>query len=153
MLARRPLAVARRIAAAAVVALALASCQRPAPSVTVVSGTTSVNKEADVWCFPGQSQAQSNCARRDASVPALAVTPGQRVGVDVGKDVAKRGWLVQLSTQGGQPQSSEVLVDKYYFAFTAPNAGGTLRLVVRAVDPQDAAGGASGQWTFDLTSK
>lgn len=152
MTARRPLAAAGRIGAVLVALLALAACQRPAPVVTVVSGTTSVWKEADVWCFPGQSQAQNNCARRDNSVAKITVTPGQRVAVDVSRDVAARGWQVELSAPGSQPQSSEVQVDKHYFAFTAPNAGGTLRLVVRAVDPQNAQA-ATGLWTFDLITK
>lgn len=149
----RPLAVAGRLGAVVAVALALAGCQRPAPTVTVVSGTSSVNKEADTWCFPGQSEARGNCARRDTSVASLAVAPGQRVGVDVDKQVKQRGWLVELSAQGGQPQSSDVLTDKQYFTFTAPNAGGTLRLVVRAVDPSNPGTGSTGQWTFDLTAK
>jgi hypothetical protein len=147
---------ARRLLAASVAGvavLALAGCQRPAPIVTVVSGTSSTWKEADAYCFPGQSVQQGNCARRDSHVAKLEVVPGQRVGVDVSRPVQERGWLVELSSPGNQPQSSDVQ-KSHYFSFTAPNTGPQgLRLTVKAVDPKDPAGTQTGQWSFELVPK
>lgn len=148
MTARRPLAVL--LAGGGLVALT--GCQAPAPIVTLVNGTTTVHKEADVWCFGGQPVGQGNCAHRDGSVQKIAVKPGTRLGVDVSKQVAQRGWVLQLSSgDGGQPQTTQVLKDTHYFSFTAPDVSGAgLKLTVNAVEPNDPAGQPTGQWTFQL---
>jgi hypothetical protein len=145
---------ARRLLAASLAGtavLALSGCQKPAPIVTVVSGTSSTWKEADVYCFAGAAADLNTCSRRDTKIPHLTVKPGERVGVDVGKAVAK-GWLVELSQPGGQqqPQQSGVQVDTHYFSFTAPDAA--VRLTVRQVDPKNPQAQA-GQWSFDLAPK
>jgi hypothetical protein len=137
-------------AGAAVVALT--GCERPAPIVTVVSGTTSEWKEADVFCFEGQSFADGDCAERAEGPTELPVSPGQQVGVDVSKAVVDRGWFIELSAPGGQEgqsQQSDVFEDQHYFAFTAPAVGPEgLRLTVRTVG--EDGGEPSGEWTFDL---
>jgi hypothetical protein len=141
---------------AGVAALALTGCERPAPIVTVVSGTNSEWKEADVWCFEGQSFEAGDCAQRAEGPTRLDVKPGEQVGVDVSKSVVERGWVVELSSPDGQqePQQSQVFEDQHYFAFTAPSAGPQgLRLTVRAVGEQGESGPPSGVWTFDLVPR
>jgi hypothetical protein len=148
----------RRLLAALSAGVAVASltgCERPAPIVTVVSGTTSEWKEADVYCFEGQSLAQENCATRAEGPVQLPVSPGQQIGVDVSKAVADRGWFIQLSSPGGdsEPQQSDVFDDDHYFGFTAPNVGEQgLRLTVFTVGEQGEQGQPSGEWTFDLVA-
>jgi hypothetical protein len=152
MTARRLLAA---VSAGAAV-LALSACERPAPIVTVVSGTNSEWKEADVYCFEGQSLGDSDCAERSTESVAVPVEPGQRVGVDVSKDVAERGWFIELSAPDGQgeAQSSDIQVDRHYFSFTAPNVGPEgLRLTVKALDEDDPRGSHTGEWTFDLVPR
>jgi len=136
---------------AGVAVVSLTGCERPAPIVTVVSGTTSEWKEADLYCFDGQSLQDDECLQRDEGPTVLGVKPGQQVGVDVSKAVADRGWYVELTQPGAdaQPQQSEVFEDQHYFAFTAPSIGeGGLRLVVRTVSEDGQTD--SGEWLFDL---
>ena len=152
MTPRRRLLAALTAGAAVV---SLTGCERPAPIVTVVSGTTSEWKEADVYCFEGQSLADDTCAQRAEGPTVIEVEPGQQVGVDVSKALVDRGWFVELTTPGGgdtQPQQSEVFEDQHYFAFTAPAVGPEgLRLVVRSVGG-DGADATTGEWVFDLVA-
>ena len=152
----------RRLLAAAPtvgVLLALSACEKPAPIVTVVSGGESVYAEANTWCFEGQTP--PDCASRHEGTTQLSVRGGETVGVDVDKELADRGWYVELSDpaapeEGAQPQRSEVQ-DGHYFTFTAPNlpAGSELLLTVHAVgegeDP--AAAEPTGEWSFTLTPR
>jgi hypothetical protein len=138
---------------AGVAVVSLTGCERPAPIVTVVSGTTSEWKEADLYCFDGQSLQNDECVQRAEGPTVLEVKPGQQVGVDVSKAVVDRGWYVELAQPGGdtQPQQSEVFEDEHYFAFTAPSIGeGGLRLVVRTVGEDGQTD--SGEWLFDLVA-
>ena len=146
----------RRLIAAVSAGVAVASltgCERPAPIVTVVSGTNSEWKEADLFCFEGQAFESGNCAERGEGPVELPVAPGQQVGVDVSKAVVERGWFIELSAPegGGEAQQSEVFQDEHYFAFTAQQLTGPgLRLTVNALGPEGEAGPPSGTWTFDL---
>jgi hypothetical protein len=151
MTARRRLAVTLTALAAAG---ALTGCERPAPIVTVVSGTNSEWKEADVYCFEGQSFANDDCAVRADEPVRIPVVPGEQVGVDVSKHVVERGWFVELTGPDGQPQQGPVQEDRHWFAFTAPNVGPDgLRLVVRALGEEGPQGEPSGEWTFDLVPR
>lgn len=141
----------RRLLAAVTAGVAVASltgCERPAPIVTVVSGTTSEWKEADAYCFQADE-----CVEHAHGPTVLPVRPGQQVGVDVSKALVDRGWFIELSAPGseGQSQQSEVFRDQHYFAFTTPSIGPEgLRLVVRSLG---AGGeGTSGEWVFDLVA-
>jgi hypothetical protein len=134
---------------AGVAVLPLAACERPAPIVTVVSGTTSEWKEADTFCFTADE-----CVEHGEGPTPLPVRPGQQVGVDVSKAVVDRGWFIELSSPSGegQAQQSEVFDDQHYFAFTAPSIGPEgLRLVVRSLGT-GGEGTTSGEWVFDLVA-
>jgi hypothetical protein len=151
---RRLLVAAGRLGTAGAVALALTACERPAPIVTVVAGAASEWKEADVFCFEGQTPG-GDCARRATGPTRIEVGPGQRVGVDVSKDVVERGWYIELSLPGGEgePESSELLVDQHYFSFTPRVGPEGLRLTVKAVGESGPRSPASGEWAFDLVAK
>ncbi len=152
MNARRLLASASAVGAC----LALSACEKPVPIVTVVSGGESVYTEASTWCFEGQTP--PDCAQRESGVPSLSVRGGETVGVDVDRELAERGWYIELAepegqgaegSQPSQPQRSGEQ-DGHYFTFTAPNLppGSELLLHVRAVGEGDQD---SGEVTFRLT--
>jgi hypothetical protein len=154
MTARRLLTAAGRLGLAGAAVVALTACERPAPIVTVFSGTTSEWKEADIFCFEGQSLDQENCAERHPEVPRIPVAPGERVGVDVSKGVAERGWYLELSGPGGsgEAQASDVQVDRHYFGFSAPQVGEDgLRLTI--VTMSEGGRQPSGRWSFDLVPR
>ena len=149
-----------RLAATATAVLALVGltgCERPAPIVTVVSGGTSVHTEAAVWCFEGQSAQAGDCARRAEGETVLPVSPGQRVGVDVSRPVVERGWFLELGDPAaqGQAQTSPVMEDEHYFAFTAPNIepGSSLSLTVRTVGEDGNPANPTGEWRFTLVRR
>ena len=137
-------------ATSAIALLALTGCERPAPIVTVTSGGDSVHKAADVYCF--EEQSGDECAERAEGVTTLEVSPGQQVGVDVDKDVAERGWYIELAARDGQgqPQRSDVQ-DDHYFAFTLQGIGEEgLVLSVKALPEEGSEDEESGLWTFEL---
>ena len=153
MTARRLLATAGRLSVVGVAALALTGCEKPAPIVTVVSGTTSEWKEADVYCFEGQSLTDDQCVQRAEEPTRIEVSPGDRVGVDVDEDVVERGWYLELGGAGGEGevQASDIQLERHYFAFTAPALGPDgLRLTVKAVGEDGPRGPHSGEWVFEL---
>ena len=150
MITRRRLAAS---ASAAGALLALTACEKPAPIVTVVSGGESVYSEATTWCF--EEQTPPDCAERADGVTELAVRGGQTVGIYGDKELAERGWVIELSQpegqgQAAQPQRSEPQ-DGHYFTFTAPNlpTGSSLLLTVRAVGEGEQE--PTGEWQFALT--
>jgi hypothetical protein len=146
----------RRLLAAASVTLALTAltgCERPAPLVTVVSGGTSVYTEAAAYCFgEGQTLPSGSCATRATTVPRLQTRQGERIGIDVDKELSDRGWQLELQDPADpqRTQASATITD-HYFPFTAPGIApeGTLLLTVRTVD---ADGAATGEWRFELVN-
>ena len=150
MTARRRLLAA---ASAAVAVAALTGCEKPVPIVTVVSGAHSEWKEADVFCEEGQSFEADEYVRRDQPATRIEVAPGQRIGVDVDREIVERGWFFELSdpSREGQSQLSGVQEDKHYFGFSGLSLSGQgLRLTVYAVGEDGPEGEPSGQWSFDL---
>lgn len=158
MNARRRL-LATTSAVGALLALTACALEKPAPLVTLVSGGESIHKEANTWCFEGQEP--PGCAERAQGTKELSVRGGETVGVDVGDEVAERGWFIELSDPtagpGAAPQRSEPQTG-HYFAFTAPNlpSGTTLDLTVKALPEQELADPVaepSGVWRFTLTPR
>lgn len=148
MTARRRLTAAM---SAGFALLVLTACEKPAPIVTVVSGGQSEWSEATTFCFEGQSAQEANCASRATGVTELEVRPGERVGVDVSKEVVERTWLLELG-EGEQAQQSPVFEDRHYFSFTAPNIGPEgLPLTIRTIDESGQV--QTGEWQFRLLLK
>lgn len=152
MTARRRLLAA---ASATFTLAALAGCEKPAPLVTVVSGGESVYAEAVTFCFDeGSTLDSGNCATRHEGPTRLAVRAGEKVGVDVGKELEERGWQLTLVDPNSpdSPQTSPTIVDNHYFSFTAPGlaAGSRLMLVVQTLDPAEQP---TGEWQFELVPR
>lgn len=147
----------RRLLAAASATFALAAltaCEKPAPIVTVVSGGTSVYTEASAFCFDEDATLQSaECAQRATEPTRIAVRPGERIGIDVDKELAERGWQLEIADpQDPQRTQASPTITDHYFPFTAPGIApdGMLLLTVRTVDEQ---GVPTGEWLFELVSE
>lgn len=147
----------RRLLAAASATFALAAltgCEKPAPLVTVVSSGASVYTEAASYCFDsGQTLAAGTCATRATDVPRLETRQGERIGIDVDKELAERGWQLEIVDPADpqRTQASATITD-HYFPFTAPGIAprGTLLLTVRTVDADNAP---TGEWRFELVNR
>ncbi|MCW2678758.1 MAG: hypothetical protein JWM62_159 [Frankiales bacterium] len=151
MTARRRLLAA---ASATFALTALTACEKPAPLVTVVSGGTSVYSQAAAYCFDeGQTLQDGDCATRATELRRLEVRQGERIGIDVDKELVERGWQLEL-VDPADPQSAQAssTITDHYFPFTAPGIapGGKLVLTVRTVGEGDAP---TGEWQFELVNR
>lgn len=156
----------RRTASAALAAatalLALAACEKPAPSTTVFSGTTSAHREAICWSFEAdQAVEKGDCSLDLEAQPAdevantlldeiaiIPTTPGETVGISVDPAVAENGWLVSIN---GALLTRSPVTEKY-FRFSMPPRplrDGDAQLVVQAVT--EAGDEIRGSWIFGLT--
>ena len=135
--------------------LALTGCTKPAPAVTVWSGTHSVHAEANCWQFAKQTPlSPKECpqevltkATAGEGVPRVAVRGGNIIGISVDPVVAAGGWSVLVA---GQTLGSN-LTDSYH-RFTFPETGATdpagySLQVVAGAQPS----GARGYWFFQLS--
>lgn len=142
------------IAALGLAALALTGCTKPSPTVSVVSGTHSVNEEALCWDF-NVDESGLDCQNlatnlQDAMPSALAVPSmiGNTVGISVDPVVAEEGWTAFFN---GQPLSQTPITETYY-RFTIP-AGTTLDaegtpLAVASISDNKMRG----LWLFKITN-
>lgn len=110
-----------------VVALALAlaggglvGCEKPVPTVTVFSGTSSVRAEALCGTSELSVIQPAECAvdalDSNESLDRLSVKSGNTVGISVDPAIAEKGWSVRIGTQAlnANPISST------YFRFSWP---------------------------------
>lgn len=136
--------------------IALTSCTKPAPEVTIWSPDSSVIAPATCWAEDSTpSQALTQCIENAASanpaeLPTLAVAGGNTLGINVESEVAEAGWQPSVD---GQPITSDVL-NQTYFRLTLPEGRALppdgLILSVRA----RGTGGTSdrGVWVFRIVS-
>lgn len=138
----------------AVVALTtLTGCQKPTPIVTMVSGSTSVHRDATIFCFEGQSAQQQNCrTAKDTGPTVLEVKPGSTVGIDVARDLAENGWVVVLPGNDQDPSNDQASgkQDEHYFSFTPQFESGPLPVEVRMLDDGRTDAPTIGNWRFVL---
>lgn len=149
---RRPLVAA----SAAAALLGLSGCEAPTPIVTLQSGTQVVTAEARSWCFgdaPGE-----DCRSGPAAPTTLEASPGQLVAVDVAKEIADRGWVLQQEVAGSPQQSGAYDPrDDHHFTITMPPV--PVQLTVSALDgTKDAEGRydatrVTGTWLFLVNPK
>ena len=151
MTTRRRLLAA--VSATGAMAALLTGCEKPAPIVTVVSGGSSVYSEAGTFCFEeDQTVGAGQCATRESEVKRLEVRAGERVGIDVDKELVDRGWQLEIADpQDPQRTQASGTITDHYFPFTAPGIapGGKLVLTVRTVNEGSEP---TGEWTFDLVN-
>jgi len=149
----RPRRVVALAATAAAAGLLLTACEKPAPGVSVFSGTTTEWREAVCWAFEADALEPGDCAQdviTEAStgdgVARIPVLPGETIGISVDPKVAEQGWTPVI----GQQRLTSTPLETTYFRFTYPDlqelpADGVLLQVV-------AGRGEStkGIWVFRL---
>ena len=149
----RPRRVVALAATAAAAGLLLTACEKPAPGVSVFSGTTTEWREAVCWAFEANALEPGDCAQdviTEAStgdgVARIPVLPGETIGISVDPKVAEQGWTPVI----GQQRLTSTPLETTYFRFTYPDlqelpADGVLLQVV-------AGRGEStkGIWVFRL---
>jgi len=128
----------------------LSGCEKPPPSVTVWSGTGSVNEAAQCWSFESANLGPDQCAadilqgNRATGVPTLPITSGNTVGISVDNEVAAAGWTPII---GGQKVLEQPITDTY-FRFTMPLVGPEQPIPLQIVAGKDA--NIRGVWIFQL---
>jgi hypothetical protein len=76
----------------------LAGCDKPAPKVTVQSGSFSTTITPSTYCFDA-----SHCRNSVIDLPVIDARPDDRVLVDVPRELVGRGWSVTaLSLDGAK---------------------------------------------------
>lgn len=109
------------VAIAAAAAASLAGCEKPAPRVTVFSGS------ASEWvapvCFSAEGQLDAQQCLTDAAskaaagqTPRLTVAQGNTVGISVDPAIAESGWMPMIAGQ----QLAAAPLTSTYFRFTFP---------------------------------
>jgi hypothetical protein len=152
MTARRRLLAA---ASATTALVALTGCEKPAPLVTLVAGGQSVYSEASGYCFEeDQTLAAGGCAEREQAVQRLETREGERIGIDVDKELVDRGWQLEIVDPADPERgvASGRLTD-HYLPIQAPGIrqGGRLRLIVRTVSGEQDT--PTGEWQFELVNR
>jgi hypothetical protein len=120
---------------------AVSACEKPAPYVTVVSGTTSASARAACYAHTGTVDVACGGLAR---APVLPVTAGDRVGVSVDSSMLPGGWYVAAQQGRSRP------ISDYYFAFQVGDAdlrGGDMVLRVVDLGRQQRP---KGVWVFRL---
>lgn len=132
--------------------LALTACEKPAPGVTVVSGSTSAHRAALCWSFDGAPLSPETCAQdvvtralEGAEVGRIPVVPGDVIGISVDPVVADAGWFPVIGSQ----RLTQTPITSTYYRFTYPDlqqvpADGVSLQVVAGAD------GTLGLWVFQL---
>lgn len=147
MTMRRTAVIAGMLATAA---LTLSACEKPAPAVTVWSGSSSDRAEARCWSSDAtQTVNLSSCVAGGTGVPTLSVLPGQTIGISVDTVVAQDGWY---PTIGNQRLTAQPLTTTYYrFALSESDLAQPLQLRVLSL----GQGGQQlrGVWLFELTRR
>lgn len=147
MMLRRVLLVGALVVAGA----GLAGCEKPAPAVTVFSGTSSVRASALCWSHTGEALDNKQCSRdiltavEEGPAPRLKVRPGNVVGISVDPAIAERGWVPIVAGQ----RLVERPITETYYRFTFPS----LQLPEKGVGLQVSAGGSGdllGLWAVRL---
>jgi hypothetical protein len=136
--------------------LALAGCSKPTPGVTLVSGKKSVHTEASNYCGGRILTATTECVKRSRPT-VLETRQGDQVGIDVDRDLTKRGWFV-LDLDSNTRYSYQ---DSHYLAFDADFTNrplpGVINLEVREVEHRPSSdkdlSPVIGIWRFQLVQK
>lgn len=145
MLSRRAAAIAVLVATAPLV---LAACSKPIPRVAVfVNGNTEFT-DASVYCFEGQSIDAEECAVASVEPPELVMQQLDRVGVDVPREIAENGYVVEV---GGRP-AGQISQETYFGVPLSLPDGEQTTLRVVALSSPDESAEVTGVWRFSLMS-
>jgi hypothetical protein len=78
-------------------ATVLTACQKPAPNVSVLSGSTFRTVSPSTYCF-----AATTCRPGPLDLPEVSAAPDSKVLVDVPRQVMSRGWAVLALSLNGR---------------------------------------------------
>lgn len=124
----------------------LTACTRPAPYITLQTGSNTFSVSPQVWCF---DQNQKNCQRNDHYNPrTIHAAAGSTILIDVPAVVASQHWLATAYVDNnGQQQtldaaSSSFVSDRHSTRVQVPQdaAGGSYILAVKSTTGQYATG-------------
>ena len=123
----------------------LTSCEEPTPLVTVQSGSTVVKANATTYVRDGKVQ------RYAQDVPVLPVRLGDRVNIDVERNLAAQGWFVAFEGERVTPLLHDHAASVLVTGFTQNNDL-TMRIFAppSSSNADSPAGGAS---IFRLTQE
>lgn len=120
-------------AAVAAVGAMVTGCEKPPPSISVWSGTESLNTGALCWAGDSSSLTPRQCAQdilggsRSDGVPTLATQPGNTFGISVDPVVAEAGWQIRVD---GQPVVRQTLETNYHrLVYATPDQPITVQIV------------------------
>ena len=135
--------------------LALSGCSKNNPGATVWSGTKSAHTNAACWSEDAAVTPKA-CAQQlvagastSKSIPTVAVTADQTIGISVDPKVAENGWYVAIAGQRFNDQA----ITGTYFRFTFPRvsvpaAGYDMQIIAQGKD-----GATRGIWLYKLMPK
>ncbi len=139
---------------------ALTACEKPAPLVTVFSGTNSEWSRALCWSEdPAEPIQAQGCAAsivaaagEGGAAPSINVLPGSVVGISVDPVVSDNGWYPVIGTE----RLSETPITSTYFRFTFPEFQALpeegLEMRVQAVG-ENGENDLRGIWVFRITTE
>jgi hypothetical protein len=138
------------VPAVAVMALGLTACEKPNPSASAFSGTTTVYQQAPCWAPEGSTLDEKSCpqdlllAVTGDGAKAVPLLAGQTIGIAVDPSVADVGWFPVL---GGTRLTSAPVKDTY-FRFTPTEQQAAAATTLAVVAGNDT--GTRGVWMFTL---
>jgi hypothetical protein len=155
--------VSRRLtplALGAGVLLLVTGCQKPSPSITLVSSGHTTHFEAQQWCRDGKVLNGGNeCPGTGPTLLEIVrADGGDQVGIDVDSAVADAGWYV-FNTETSQPVLgiSHSHYRTFSVDFSRSKVAGVTQLEVRTVDhiPTNDTDvvKVTGQWVFQVAAK
>lgn len=74
----------------------LTACERPAPRVTVLSGSTTTVVRPQSFCFDGDP---NHCRTASKTVTTITAKAGASLLIDVPREVAKKDWAATSASQ------------------------------------------------------
>jgi hypothetical protein len=118
----------------------LVGCQKPAPGVTLQSGSRVVRASAAVYERGGKQVTGTR------EVKVLKVHPGAVVNIDVDRSLAHKGWTVHITTgSSGSDTVNSPVLHQQHFSFNAGSANSDV-----VVSQQGTGRSPSGLWAFTL---
>lgn len=134
-------------------AIVLSGCTKPAPGVSVFSGTVTEYRQATCWAFDAPTLGAGECAQdliaqavEGDAVSIIPVLPGGVVGISVDPAVADTGWTIVLGNQ----RLTQTTLNTTYHRFTLPEQAvipeAGVQLLVLAGNGNDTRG----IWVFKL---
>ena len=133
--------------------LALSGCTKPAPGVSVFSGTVSEYRQATCWAFNAPALAPGECAQdliaqavEGDAVSVIPALPGGVVGISVDPAVADAGWTIVL----GNERVNTSTLNTTYHRFTIPGQAVIPEEGVQLLILAGSGNDTRGIWVFKL---